>query len=149
MRPIVFYLAHGEADECGPGCNEWIAAEGKIDTEAAGRLQRLLAQLKGRRPPVFFHSPGGSVSGSMALGRLIRAQKLTVSVGHTLRPGCDRDQPSEETCAARIQAGQPVEAELDPVMSMCNSACVYAVAGGIATPRSAMGDARHSRHGVR
>ena len=35
--PIVFYLAKGEADACGPGCNEWIAAEGQIDAGAARR----------------------------------------------------------------------------------------------------------------
>lgn len=130
MRPMVFYLAHGEADACGPGCSEWIAAEGKIDADAASRLRHLLAQLKGKRPPIFFHSPGGSVNGSMDLGRLIRAQKLTVSVAHTVALGCDRDQSSAQTCTAQIRAGQPVEAQIDPTIAMCNSGCVYVVGGG-------------------
>ena len=55
---IAFYLARGDADACGRGCNEWIAAEGKIDLSAAQRLRSLLAKLGGRRPPVYFHSPG-------------------------------------------------------------------------------------------
>jgi hypothetical protein len=33
--PIEFYVAHGDANACGPGCSEWIAAEGKIDVGAA------------------------------------------------------------------------------------------------------------------
>jgi hypothetical protein len=134
MRPMVFYLAHGEADACGPGCNEWIAAEGKIDADAASRLRHLLAQLKGKRPPIFFYSPGGSVNGSMDLGRLLRAQKLTVSVAHTVALGCNHDQASAQssaqTCTAQIRAGQPVEAQIDPTIAMCNSGCVYVVGGG-------------------
>jgi hypothetical protein len=35
MPEIEFYLARGEADACGRGCNEWIAAEGKIDLGGA------------------------------------------------------------------------------------------------------------------
>jgi hypothetical protein len=35
MPDMEFYLARGEADACGRGCNEWIAAEGKIDLGAA------------------------------------------------------------------------------------------------------------------
>jgi hypothetical protein len=52
MADIEFYLARGEADACGPGCNEWIAAEGKIDAGAASRLRRLLGKLgRARCPP--------------------------------------------------------------------------------------------------
>ena len=40
--PIEFYLAHGDADACGPGCSEWIAADGKIDVGAADRFRQLL-----------------------------------------------------------------------------------------------------------
>jgi hypothetical protein len=81
MHPMVFYDAHGNPDACGPGCSEWIAAEGQIDNDSANRLLR---QLNGARLPIFFHSPGGRVISSMALGRLIRARQLTVSVGHTV-----------------------------------------------------------------
>jgi len=94
-RPMVFYDAHGEANACGPGCSEWIAAEGKIDRDTADRLQQLLGQIKGARPPIFFHSPGGSVTGSISLGELIRARKLTVSVGHTVPLNCDREPKSQ------------------------------------------------------
>lgn len=130
MHPMVFYDAHGNANACGPGCSEWIAADGKIEKGTADRLQELLAQLKGTRPPIFFQSPGGSVTGSMLLGELIRAQKLTVSVGRTVPLNCDRDPASQNSCEAEIRAGHPIAAELDPAGAMCNSACVYALAGG-------------------
>ena len=29
-NPMVFYLAQGEPNSCGPGCDQWIAAEGAI-----------------------------------------------------------------------------------------------------------------------
>ena len=130
MHPMVFYDAHGEANACGPGCSEWIAADGKIDRGTADRLERLLAQLKGARPPIFFHSPGGSAIGSIALGELIRARKLTVSVGHTIALNCDRDPKSQHSCDPDIRAGHPIKAKIDPLTAMCNSGCVYALAGG-------------------
>src|SRR6202140_2918393 len=130
IADIEFYLARGAADACGPGCNEWIAAEGKIDAGAASRLRRLLAKLGRARPPVYLHSPGGSISGGLELGRLIRDQKLEVSVAHTIPLGCDRDKPPEKSCEAQKRSGQTLESEFDPTLAMCNSACVYVLAGG-------------------
>jgi hypothetical protein len=130
IAEIVFYLARGDADACGRGCNEWIVAEGKIDPGAAQRFRRLLAKLGHRRLPVFFHSPGGSVAGSIELGRLIRDQKLEVSVAHTIPLRCDLDKPLEKPCEALKRSGQELVSEFDPTLAMCNSACVYALAGG-------------------
>jgi TPR repeat protein len=132
MPDIVFYLARGETDACGRGCSQWIAAEGKIDPAAAQRLRRLLAKVGHRKPPVFFHSPGGSVVGSIELGRLIRDQKLEVSVAHTVPRGCDRDKPLDKSCEALKRSGQELESDFDFLSAMCNSACVYAFAGGVA-----------------
>jgi len=131
IHPMVFYDAHGEANACGPGCSEWIAAEGKIDSGTAARLQQLLARLKGARPPLFFHSPGGSAIGSISLGEVIRARKLTVSVGHTVPLTCGRDPKNQNSCDAEIRAGHSIEAKLELLTAMCNSACVYALAGGV------------------
>src|SRR5438477_5039641 len=64
--PIVFYLAKGEDNACGPDCNEWIAAEGQIDAGAAQRLLTILTRLGKRKPPIFFHSPGGNGSAALA-----------------------------------------------------------------------------------
>jgi hypothetical protein len=123
-------LARGDTDACGRGCNEWIAAEGKIDLGAAQRLRRLLAKLGRRRPPIFFHSGGGSITGSIELGRAIRDQKLEVNVAYTIPRGCDRDKPLDKSCKALKRSGQELEAEFDPAIYMCNSGCVWAFAGG-------------------
>jgi hypothetical protein len=101
MGNIEFYLARGEADACGRGCNEWIAAQGKIDPGAASRLRQLLAKLGRARPPIYFHSPGGSITGSLELGRLIHDQKLVVSIGHTIAIGCAQGKPGETSCERR------------------------------------------------
>jgi hypothetical protein len=130
MRPMVFYHAHGGDNACGPGCSEWIAAEGKIDAGSPGRLQHLLTQLHGARLPIFFNSPGGRVTASMEIGRLIRARALTVSVGHTIPLDCIPGSAASTPCDTNTGAGQHIEAELDPFTAMCNSGCVYAVMGG-------------------
>jgi hypothetical protein len=126
---MVFYEAHGDKDACGPGCSEWIAAEGEIARSTANQLQRLLVQLKGARLPIFLHSGGGNIETSLELGQLIRARQLTVSVGRTVPLDCNPDATGENSCEAKISAGQPIEAELDPG-GTCNSACVWALAGG-------------------
>jgi hypothetical protein len=128
--PIEFYLAHGDVNACGPGCSEWIAAEGKIDVGAADRFRQLLRKLGDRRPPVYFHSPGGKVNDAMELGRLFRDKKFVVSVGHTVPLNCGSDKQPVNSCEARKHAGQAVEAEISAKDYECNSSCVYALAGG-------------------
>src|SRR5262245_25006908 len=74
--PMTFFVATGEADACGSGCEAWIAADGKIDLDAALRLRKLLAKLAQRRLPIYLHSGGGSVLGAIELGRLIRTRNI-------------------------------------------------------------------------
>jgi hypothetical protein len=128
---IVFYVARGDANACGHGCDAWIAAEGTIDLDAAYRLRTLLTKLGHRKLPIFFHSPGGSVNGSLDLGRLIRERKLDVSVARTIPRDCERDKLFEKPCETLKRSGQELEAEFDQVVAMCNSACVLALAGGV------------------
>jgi formylglycine-generating enzyme required for sulfatase activity len=130
MSDILFYVADGDTDACGHGCKEWITAEGKIDAHAAQRLRQVLAKLGHRKPPIFLHSPGGSVKGSIELGRLIREQRLEVSVAHTIPRGCEQDKLLDKSCDALKRSGQELEADLDPDNAMCNSACVWAFSGG-------------------
>jgi hypothetical protein len=129
MPEIAFYLARGDADACGRGCNEWIAAEGTIDLGAAQRLRRLLAKLGHRKLPIYLHSPGGSAVGGFELGRLVRDQKLVVSVGRTMPRNCNPNIP-DKSCETLKRSGQELEAELDETVAWCNSACVWVLAGG-------------------
>ena len=127
--PIAFFVARGDANACGPGCREWIAAEGTIDPDADDRLRAFLNKLGSRRLPVFFHSPGGSVPAGLAIGRLMRAHGLTAGVGWTVPAGCDPKQQREVACDKLKRSGRELVATLDTGHAMCNSSCVYALVG--------------------
>jgi hypothetical protein len=130
-QPMVFYVAKGAPGACGPRCSEWIAAEGTIDPAAEPRLWELLRKLgNDRKPPVYFHSPGGSVTAGLQLGRLMRARGLTVGVGWTLPSTCDRQDPGAPACDALKHAGRELAAELDVSAGVCASSCSYAILGG-------------------
>src|SRR5262245_29131736 len=70
--PLIFYVARGGPDECGPGCSEWIVVEGTFDTGASGRFVAFLRRVRGEKLPVFFRSPGGLGSEALAIGRTLR-----------------------------------------------------------------------------
>ena len=130
LPPIVFFVAKGDPDACGPGCREWIAADGRIDPGADDRLRALLRKLGGRKLPIFFHSPGGRVEVALAIGRMLRARGLTAGVARTVPVGCDAKQTREAACDKLKREGRELLADLDMARTMCNSACVFALVGG-------------------
>lgn len=127
--PIAFFIAKGEPDSCGPGCAEWIAADGTIDAAAPARLRAVLAKLGQRNLPVYFHSPGGSVGGAIEIGRIMRARGMTAGVARTIPQGCDARLDREAACDALKRSGRALAAELRTVHTLCNSSCVYALIG--------------------
>jgi len=127
--PMVFFVARGEADACGRNCAEWIAADGAIDLGAPQRLRALLDRLGRHKLPIYFHSPGGSITGALAIGHLLRERGLTAGVGWTVPQGCDPKVPREATCDKLKRNGRELPARLDAGHTMCNSACVYAFVG--------------------
>ncbi len=126
--PITFYVARGEAGACGPGCSEWIAADGPIDNQATPRLRRLLLRLGATRLPIFFHSNGGSQTQALAIGRLLRKRGMVAGVGRTVPAGCGKLSYGE--CERLKRSGVVLEAELRSIAT-CASACVYALIGGV------------------
>lgn len=124
-NPMIFYLARGEPNSCGPGCSEWIAAEGTIANGTAGRMRDFLKRQSGKRP-IYFSSPGGMTSDSIAMGRLMRERGTTARVARTIPLGCENDP---KACAAAKRSGREQVARLTSAMSQCNSACVYAIVG--------------------
>ena len=124
--PMIFYLAKGDDDACGPGCGEWIAAEGQIEADTAQRLRTFLTRLGKRKLPIFFHSPGGNGTTSTVMGRLLRERDMTAGVSETIPVGCA--EASEQTCRALKQSGQVLPSTLRN-MASCNSACVFALIG--------------------
>jgi len=129
IPPITFFIAKGEPDACGPGCDTWIAAHGAFDQGAPQRLRAVLAKAGKRRMPIFFFSPGGSVSAAMEVGRIMRTHKLTAGVGRTIPQGCDPKVIREKACDTIMRAKRELTAELRTARATCNSACVYALFG--------------------
>src|SRR5439155_1557214 len=86
--PMTFYLAKGDEGVCGPGCSEWIAAEGQIEANSAQQLRAFLGRLGKRKLPIFFHSPGGNVTTSTVMGRLLRERDMTAGVSETMPLAC-------------------------------------------------------------
>jgi hypothetical protein len=137
--PITFYLAKGGKDACGPGCSEWIAAEGEFDLDSPSRLRALLARTRAPAPPIFFNSGGGLLDQAVSIGRLLRARGMTAGVSKTIPEGCRG--ASEETCLSLKKGHGPLEAELQS-LAHCSSACVYALIGGkvrLVPPGAALG----------
>jgi len=124
-HPMVFYLAKGEPNSCGPGCDQWIAAEGAITHGTAERLRSFLKRHGGKRP-IYFYSPGGITTESLVVGRLLRERGMTARVARTVVEGCDSNASE---CLRRKGLGQEQTARLTSVFSQCNSACVYAIVG--------------------
>jgi hypothetical protein len=123
---MVFYLAKGDADACGEGCSEWIAAEGEIDGAASQRLRSFLNRIGKRKLPIFFHSPGGVGTTATEMGRQLRALEMTAGVSKTMPNGCVG--ASEQACRTLKQSGQVLPSTLQPI-SGCSSACVFALIG--------------------
>lgn len=132
IPPMVFFIAKGDSDACGLGCSEWIGAEGAIDGGTPQRLRALLAKLnkpgKGV-PPIYFYSPGGSVTAALELGRLMRAHKIKAAIGRTIPQGCDPNAVRDKACDAIIRSGRELTGELRANRAVCVSACVYAFIG--------------------
>ncbi|WP_316186926.1 MULTISPECIES: hypothetical protein [unclassified Bradyrhizobium] len=95
------------------GC-EWIAAEGVITDTTADNLRAFLDSFghthNPGRPAIRFHSPGGSLSGGIKLGELVRQLKFDTEVGQS--------QPDEYGHWRRAPG-------------FCASACSFAFLGGL------------------
>jgi hypothetical protein len=128
---LTIYLAKGAPDACGPGCDRWIAIEGQIDQEAAPRIRRFLAGVKDTQRPIYFHSPGGNVDQSYAIGRLLRSRKAVARVGRTSVTACATGTQVDAACLKVKNTSGEVEAELTTYRAMCNSACGFLLIGAI------------------
>ena len=125
--PMVFYVARGEPDICGPGCNEWIAAEGEFDAGAVARFRAFLVKTRAAKLPIYIHSSGGLTERASDIGRFIRHRGMTVGVSKTVPEECK--VLDEKSCNALKRSGKTLIAELSP-LGACASACVYVLAAG-------------------
>ena len=74
QSPMVFFVAKGAPNSCGPGCDSWIAAEGYVDGDAAARLRHLFERLGKSKLPIYVNSLGGNLNQGLAIGRMLRAR---------------------------------------------------------------------------
>ncbi|TIT97888.1 MAG: hypothetical protein E5W55_07920 [Mesorhizobium sp.] len=121
-----FAFVRSNAPGCEPTCPEWISAEGAIQADTPALFKRVLKILDGRKLPIVVNSPGGDVNAALALGRLIRKNKLDIAVGKTQ---CDRSVSNCTTYSEGViihYRGDSFDAG-----AMCNSACPLMFAGGV------------------
>jgi hypothetical protein len=129
-EPMIFFVAKGEPNACGPGCSEWIAAEGTFDgPQVERRFRDLLNILKGRDLPIVFNSLGGIIGEALVLGRILRERRMAASVGESYPAGCKARIAADESCRRIMEANREIKAQLRTTGAVCSSACVYALIG--------------------
>ena len=144
---LIIYQAKGPANSCGPGCDHWIAVEGKVDQGAAARIRSFLRGVKDTQRPIYFHSPGGAVEQSLIIGRLLRSRKAIARVGRTIVTACGAGTQVDDACLKIKAGGGEVQADIVTYHAMCNSACGYLFLG--ATTREVAPDAAMAVHNSR
>jgi len=144
-EPMIFFIAKGEPNACGPGCSEWIAAEGRFEgPQVERRFRDLLDTLKGRNIPIVFNSLGGVIGEALVLGRILRERRMAASVGESYPVGCTARIAADESCRRIMEANRELKARLRTTGAECYSACVYALLG--ASARHVPPDARVGIH---
>jgi hypothetical protein len=144
---LIIYQAKGPANSCGPGCDRWIAVEGKVDQGAAARIRGFLRDVKDTQRPIYFHSPGGAVEQSLIIGRLLRNRKAIARVGRTIVTACGAGTQVDDSCLKIKAGGGEIQADIVTYHAMCNSACGYLFLG--ATTREVAPDAAMAVHNSR
>ena len=127
--PMTFYVVKGAPDSCGPGCDSWIAVEGKIDSGAAGHFRKFLSQQRDRNLPIYFSSPGGDVDQAVAMGNMLRERPTVARVGRTVVSECGLEAQDSEACIRLKQLGRELHGELITRGALCASACPYLMLG--------------------
>jgi hypothetical protein len=145
-QPLIFFIAKGGPNACGPHCSEWIAAEGMIDPDAAQRFREFLERTERRALPVFISSLGGSTSQAVAIGLTLRQYRMTAGVAQTIPDAC-RGTAMNDACRRVAQSKAEHKARLVTAGARCASGCVYALLG--ASVRRVARNAELGIHSVR
>jgi hypothetical protein len=74
----------GPADVCGQGCRVWIAAVGYITAETPREFEAFAKDPNVRGAVLVLDSDGGSVLGTLALGRAIRGLDMITTIGRSV-----------------------------------------------------------------
>jgi hypothetical protein len=138
--PVMFYVSYGAPDSCGRGCDRWIAVEGQINGDAAGRFKAFIKQhVKDRHLPMYFSSPGGNLEQAIFIGNMLREMSATARVARTIVKDCGFEAQTSDVCLKLKRSGRELAGELTTRGAQCNSACPYLMLG--ATTREVAPDA--------
>ncbi len=82
--PMRFEWRHeGPASGCDPRCRVWISAVGYITADTPREFETFARDPRVRGAVLVLDSDGGSVLGTLALGRAIRSLDMTTTIGRT------------------------------------------------------------------
>jgi hypothetical protein len=127
---MIFYVARGAAGTCGPGCSEWIAAEGTVQWDTHKRLIAILDRQAGRKLSVVIHAWGeANLNVATSLGRILRDRGIDTTAAPTEVEACRGK--SETECFALKRPGGPLDARINLSDPRCDLACVLMLAGGV------------------
>jgi hypothetical protein len=127
---MIFYVAHGAAGACGPGCSEWIAAEGTVQWDTHKRLIAILDRQAPRKLPLVIQTRSASnFNVAASLGRILRERGIDTTEGVTVVAACDGKPDAD--CFALKRPGGPLDASIDLTQPRCDFACVLMLAGGV------------------
>jgi len=127
---MIFYVARGATGACGPGCSEWIAAEGTVQWDTHKRLINILDRTAGRKLPVVINSRGESnLNVATSLGRILRGRSIDATMGPTEVEAC-QGKPAAD-CFALKRLGGPLDAKIKAPDDPCDLTCVLILAGGV------------------
>jgi hypothetical protein len=123
-------LAKGPPDSCGPGCDRWIAIEGRVDKGSAARVERFFRERKDTQRPIYFNSLGGEGRDALAIGRLLRSRKAVGRVGRTIADDCPGTQ-TDDACELIKTTRDEVTATIATRGAVCASACTFLLFGAL------------------
>ena len=127
---MIFYVAQGAADACGPGCSDWIAAEGTVQFDTNRRLIAILDRQAGRKLPLVIHAWGrSSFNTATKMGRILRDRGIDATAGATDVDACH--DKAEAECFALKRPGGPLDATIKTSDTACDIACVLMLAGAV------------------
>ncbi|MBR0875204.1 hypothetical protein JQ633_32930 [Bradyrhizobium tropiciagri] len=127
---MIFYVAHGAPGACGPGCSDWIAAEGAVQWDSYKRLLAILDRQAGRKLPVVINIKGQSnLNVATSMGRILRDRGIDAAIGATEVDACG--DKSEADCFALKRPGGPLDAKEKATDLICDFACVLMLSGGV------------------
>jgi hypothetical protein len=130
LPQLTIYEAKGPPDSCGPGCDRWIAIEGKIELGAAARVERFFRERKDTQRPIYFNSLGGEMRDALAIGRLLRSRKAVGRVGRTIADDCPGTQ-TDDACDLIKSNRDEVAAHIASRAAVCGSACTFLLFGAL------------------